>query len=108
MLVIGCDKGDRTGRKAGGLTVDSYVQRSPLKQEHLLMNVLVRRMRLLAGTQFRQVQFDRESSVRGAIEHGAAFVLAVCVDGEFRVAEDAGRQDFWLLGERGSSGKNRQ
>lgn len=72
------------------------------------MNMLVRRMRLLSGTQFRQVQFNGKSRMRCAIQHRSSLVLAVRVYGEIFVAEDACRYDFWLLGQRGSSSKNGQ
>ena len=71
------------------------------------MYMLVRWMRLLARTQFRKVQFYGECRVRGPIQHGASLVLTVRAHGEILVAEDAGRQNFWLLGQRGSSSQNR-
>ena len=65
--IVGADISDRTGSDAGAFAQDSDFERAFLQHDHLFVDVLMGRMRHLAGRKSRDVQFDRQSGVGLAV-----------------------------------------
>ncbi len=102
VMVVRSHERRRARAESGGAAGNGDFERPFVDHDHLFVDMAMRRMRRLAGSQLGHMQLDGEPGVRFALEDGPRTIRAARVNG--KVLEAVGIRSQWRALRRALAG----